>query len=253
MSMPRLNAPIVLVHGLFGFAQLRLGSWLKLDYFHGIPRALEAAGNRVVAARLSPTGGIACRAGQLKAFLQQHFPGEPVHILAHSMGGLDARYMISRLDMAGAVLSLTTLGTPHRGSPFADWATKGLVRLLAPFFDMLQLPRDAFDDLTVARCKRFNEETPDASGVRYFSIAAKYTPTWFNPSWTLSAPIVEKAEGPHDGIVSIASATWGEHCEVWDGDHVSLINWTQPGTPEHLCDRLSHYAGHLRRLRDEGF
>src|SRR5262249_5187529 len=38
-----------------------------------------------------------------------------VHVFAHSMGGLDARYMISRLGMAKRVLSLTTIATPHRG------------------------------------------------------------------------------------------------------------------------------------------
>jgi triacylglycerol lipase len=251
--MPRLRAPIVLVHGLFGFARLRLCSWLKFDYFHGVSAALEAAGNRVLAARLSPAGGIACRAAQLKAFLQQHSPCEPVHLVAHSMGGLDARYMISRLDMAPAVLSLTTLGTPHRGSPFADWASGRLVPLVGPLFDFLQLRRDAFDDLTVARCRRFNAETPDAAGVRYFSIAARYTPKGFNPSWTLSAPIVEKAEGPHDGIVSLASASWGEQCAVWEGDHVSLINWPLPGVPLRHKDRLPQYAEHIGRLRDEGF
>ncbi|MFO0843348.1 MAG: hypothetical protein U0797_13275 [Gemmataceae bacterium] len=250
--MPTLKAPIVLVHGLFGFPGLRLGR-LRFDYFHGVHSALEATGNRVAAAWLSPTGGVAVRAAQLRAFLQRQFPGEPVHILAHSMGGLDARYMISRLDMAGSVLSLTTLGTPHRGSPFADWATRGLVRLVAPFFDAVKLPRDAFDDLTVACCKRFNEETPDAKGVRYYSVAARYTGTRFHPSWYLSAPIVQKAEGPHDGIVSGASASWGESCEVWEGDHVSLINWPQRGVAARLCDRLPHYEGLLRRLQDEGF
>jgi triacylglycerol lipase len=253
VTIPRLKAPIVLVHGLFGFPHLRVGSWLKLDYFNGLPPALEACGNRVAAAWLSPTRGTAARAAELKAFLLDQFPGEPVHVIAHSMGGLDARYMISKLDMAGSVLSLTTLGTPHRGSPFADWAMGGLVRLVAPLFDMIQLPRDAFHDLTVARCKLFNDETPDMPQVRYYSVAGRYTAKGFHPQWHLSAPIVEKAEGPHDGIVSIASATWGESCEVWDGDHVSLINWSGSGAASRLNDRLPHYSGLMRRLHDEGF
>ncbi len=252
MNIPKLRAPIVLVHGLFGFARVKLGAW-KFDYFNRIPEALEASGNRVDAAWLSPTRGIASRAEQLKQYLQRRYPGEPVHLLAHSMGGLDSRYMISRLGMDDAVLSLTTLGTPHRGSPFADWAKHSLVRLVAPMFDFLQLPRQAFDDLTVERCKEFNERTPNSPKVRYYSIAGHYTPTRFNPSWHLSGPIVEKAEGPHDGIVSIKSATWGESCDIWEGDHVSLINWPRPGVPAHLNDRLPHYASIVRRLRDEGF
>jgi len=38
------------------------------------------------------------------------------------MGGLDSRHAISlRLGLAERVLTLTTLGTPHRGTAFADW------------------------------------------------------------------------------------------------------------------------------------
>lgn len=253
MQIPQLRAPLVLVHGLFGFAQMRLGPWVALDYFHDFPKALVAAGNRVAAARLHPTGGIAFRAGQLKAFLDATFPTEPVHLFAHSMGGLDARYLISRLDMAPRVLSLTTLGTPHRGSPFADWALTHLVPFVAPVFDYFQLPREAFEDLTVVRCRQFNEETPNAAGVRYYSIAGQGHSLWRNPSWALSAPIVERAEGPNDGIVSVASATWGEGCDVWEGDHMSLINWPQPGAKVADQGRLPQYAAHLRRLHDEGF
>ena len=44
-----------------------------------------------------------------------------VVIIAHSMGGLDARYMISRLGMDDRVTALVTITTPHRGSPYADW------------------------------------------------------------------------------------------------------------------------------------
>lgn len=253
MQMPRLRSPVVLVHGLFGFSRVRLGSWVKFDYFRGVPAALEAGGNRAVAAKLHPTGGIAQRAEQLKAFLQREFPGEPVHLLAHSMGGLDSRYMISRLGMADRVLTLTTLGTPHRGSPFADYAVQRLVPLVAPMFDLLRLPREAFADLTVARCRQFNEETPDAPGVRYFSVAGRYRSPWYHPSWGLSAPMIEKAEGPCDGIVSVASATWGEGCEVWEGDHMSLINWTKPGAVRDPVGRLPDYARLLGRLRDEGY
>jgi triacylglycerol lipase len=250
--MPRLRCPIVLVHGLFGFDRIRFGPWVKIDYFHGLPQALEATGNRVLAARLHPTRGIAARAEELRAFIDKHSSSEPVHILAHSMGGLDARFMISRLGMASRVRSLTTLGTPHRGSPFADWALPRLVPLVAPLFDFFYLPREAFNDLTVSSCRLFNEDTPNAPGVRYFSVAGNYRAQGFNPSWHLSAPIVEQAEGPCDGIVSIASASWGDDCEVWEGDHISLINWSQPGSSSVQGDRLPLYAKLLARLRDEG-
>ena len=45
------------------------------------------------------------------------------------------------------------------------------------------------------------------------------------PEWWIPHGIVNRAEGPNDGVVSIASATWGEHTEVWEGDHLNLVNW----------------------------
>src|SRR5436309_1516430 len=92
--VPRLRAPIVLVHGLFGFDRLQMGPWVVANYFPGIPEALRAAGNRVLVARVSPTEGIASRAAQLKDFLDRESPHEPVHLFGHSMGGLDSRYLI---------------------------------------------------------------------------------------------------------------------------------------------------------------
>src|SRR5205823_74742 len=130
--------------------------------------------NRILIPSLSPTGGTADRAQQLKDFLLQHSPREPVHLLAHSMGGLDSRYMISKLGMADHVLTLTTLGTPHRGTAFADWGIQRLERLIKPVLEFLYLPHQAFYDLTRARCTAFNTEVPDAEKVRYFSVAGRH-------------------------------------------------------------------------------
>jgi triacylglycerol lipase len=253
MNVPRLRAPIVLVHGLFGFTQVRMGRWVLADYFRDIPRALRAAGNHVLIPWLSPTGGIAFRAAQLAAFLERKSQHEPVHLLGHSMGGLDARYLISRLGLDDRVLTLTTLGTPHRGTAFADWAQDRLVRLFDPLFSYFGLPRQAFRDLTTASCAEFNRQTPDSPRVRYFSVAGQHDRHGFNPAWKLTAPIVRRAEGPNDGIVSVASAHYGESCEVWDADHMNLVNWRGLGRSSRRNDRLPHYAALVRRLADEGF
>jgi triacylglycerol lipase len=253
LTTPQLRAPIVLVHGLLGFDRLKLFGWTLASYFTGIPEFLAGAGNRVGVARLSPTGGVAERAAQLKAFLDREYPGEPVHLLAHSMGGLDSRYMISRLDMAERVLSLTTLGTPHRGSTFADWGLHRLECLAKPFLEATGIPHQAFYDLTTSRCREFNESVPDAAGVRYFSVAGREANGRSPLSWHfVSMPIVTEKEGPNDGIVSVASATYGESIDVWDGDHLSLVNWTHPAGGAHH-DRTSAYASLVRRLADEGY
>jgi triacylglycerol lipase len=251
MEIPRLQAPIILIHGLFGFDRLRMGSWVLANYFAGIPEALEATGNRVLRARLSPTAGVADRASQLKDQLDKAFPDEPVHLIGHSMGGLDARYLISRLGMADRVLSLTTLGTPHRGSSFADWGVRRLRVVVEPLLKFLGMPYQAFFDLTVAACCSFNDQTPDHPGVRYFSVAGRFEPDWTSPEWHLPASVLKRQEGANDGVVSVASATWGESVEVWDADHLGLVNWKHPLGKS--SDRLPQYAKLLARLAAEGF
>jgi len=252
-EIPCLDAPLVLVHGLFGFSEVKLTEWLKFEYFIGIRTALEEAGNRVFVAGVHPTGGIVQRAMELKGFIGSRIPEGPCHILAHSMGGLDSRHMITHLDMASRVLSLTTLGTPHRGSSFADWSVSNLIPFVGSTMDRLSIPRQAFHDLTRDHCVRFNMQTPDVPGVRYFSVAARYSGNVFNPTWMISHPIVSKEEGANDGIVSLRSAAWGESCEVWEGDHTSLVNWPQPGLSSTSQDRIPHYASLLRKLKKAGF
>lgn len=255
MNVPKLRSPIVLVHGLLGFDELKLCGWTVASYFPGIPQFLRRAGNRVLTARLGMTHGIADRAAQLKAFLDERVPREPVHIIAHSMGGLDARYLIARLGMADRVLSLTTIGTPHRGTSFADWGVRRLERVLKPIFDLLSIPRQAFYDLTTESCRRFNEMVLDSPQVRYVSVAGRHTHDWRNLRWQLFHRLVEKAEGPNDGVVSLASARWGADHEVWDGDHLSLVNWPDPVSQAagRWQDRTPQYGRLIGRLADQGF
>jgi triacylglycerol lipase len=255
MRIPKLRSPIVLVHGIFGFDQVRLGCLTLVNYFPGIPELLRAAGNRVLIPRLSPTGGIAERAEQLKQFLDREMPAEPVHILGHSMGGLDARYMISRLDMGGRVLSLTTLGTPHRGTTFADWGIRRLERLVKPLLRMIGLPTQGFYDLTTERCQAFNAEVPDVPGVRYFSVAGRHDGHFLSPEWLLPYNIVLDKEGPNDGVVSLASASYGESVDVWEADHLNLVNWVGylPRNRGPAGEPAARYGRLLCRLADAGF
>jgi triacylglycerol lipase len=253
--IPKLRAPIVLVHGLLGFSKIEVAGATLLDYFRGIPELMIAAGNRVYAPLLSPTGSVAQRANQLKEFLVHHTPGDPVHLIAHSLGGLDSRYMISCLDMAPHVLTLTTLGTPHRGTSFADWGISRFARIIQPMLDSIGLPYQAFYDLTKTKCKTFNETVLDAPNVRYFSVGGKHDGHLLQPEWYLPYSIVSKAEGENDGIVSLASANYGEYFEEWEGDHLMLVNMPHP---MHLYrgiwrDPAPRYGAILRRLADLGY
>lgn len=224
-DIPKLKDPIVLVHGLCGCDRISLMGQTIKDYFPGIRQKLEVAGNRVLVPRLSRMRGVSTRAAELKRFIERHVPTGAVHLIGHSMGGLDGRYMISQLGMAERVKSLTTIGTPHRGTAFADWGVQRFGRLVAPFFQLLGLSYQAFLDLTTAACRRFNEVVVNVPGVRYYAVAGLCEREWMGPEWRLPHTIVSRAEGPNDGVVSVASASWGDHTEVWEGDHLNLVNW----------------------------
>jgi len=254
MIVPQLDSPVVLVHGLFGYDRVPLGP-MGWDYFRGIRRSLEAAGNRVLVPQLPMTDGTECRARRLQWFIRRHAGNEPVHLIAHSMGGLDSRHLITHLEAPGRVLSLTTVGTPHRGSPFADWMLRRLESMFKPLFQVLHIPFRAFVDLTSAACAAFNTRTPDVPGVRYFSVAGRCAGPWLTLPWRLPHTIVGRAEGENDGVVSIQSARWGEHTDVWDGDHLALINVCNHAARRRglWTDRVDLYGNLIRRLADLGY
>ncbi len=256
MSEPKLQSPIVLVHGLLGITQLQLHGWVIASYFPGITEALIAAGNRVFVPQLSLTGSVAERAGELKNLIEANLGADgPLHVIAHSMGGLDSRYMISQLGMAERVLTLTTLGTPHRGTSFADWGTKQFGPVVRPFLDHFGIETQAFYDLTRPKCAAFNQDILDDARVRYFSVAGAFQPDLLTPEWWLSYGIIHEQEGANDGLVAVESAKWGTFLGTWDADHAGLINWPNPVARARGLwhDRVPDYLNLVSGLADQGF
>ena len=253
--VPSLRAPVVLVHGLSGFDRVFRTKRPSQEFFPGVRSHLEMAGNRVLMPRVSATASIATRAGELKAFIRREVGTAKVHIIGHSMGGLDARYAVSRLGLDSQVLSLTTIGCPHRGTAFADWGVRMFGRLTHPLFRAMGISDDAFYDLTTESCGRFNADTPNVPGVRYFSVAGVIERPWLAHGWKLPCGIVRKAEGPNDGVVSVASATWGESTAIWQGDHLNLVNWPNKRMRKagEWPDRTGEYAALLGQLQQAGF
>jgi triacylglycerol lipase len=222
--------PVVLHHGLFGHGDIRLGP-VKISYFRGIDRAISDLGHPLLVTSVHPCSSIENRAAQLKEQILRRLhtagqTGKRVILMAHSMGGLDARYAVSKLGMDRHVAAVVTISTPHRGSPFADWVIEHLGRRLGgmELVKFLRLDMQAVMDLTTSRCSIFNESVPDAAGVRYVSVSASRPWTKMPPFALHSHHVVQAAEGDNDGLVSVKSATWGEHHGTWKADHWHTIN-----------------------------
>ena len=108
--------PIVLVHGI------ALKDFRFLKSFGQIDRILRIQGYKVYKAQIDGFGSVINNANQLKEEILRILEIEhvdKVNIIAHSKGGLDSKYMIKHLGMEDMVASLTTLCTPHKGSPIA--------------------------------------------------------------------------------------------------------------------------------------
>lgn len=118
--MPSL--PIILAHGYLGFPTLG-----PFSYFNHVASLLAQMGAREVhATDVSPKGSLAARSSQLAEQIGKYVPNGRVHLIAHSMGGLDARYLIGHGKGREMIATLTTLGTPFRGTLAADVAADPL-------------------------------------------------------------------------------------------------------------------------------
>ncbi len=229
--------PFVLAHGILASD--------KLLSMHRMAKALRADGHEVFLSEVSAVGGVSLRAEQLgeqvnRILTQTH--SDRVNVIGHSMGGLDARYLVSSLKFAPKVASVTTLSTPHRGSPVADelyaklseGAHAGAVKLVELFALLINQATvlyesdllDGLWDLTTDHAAQFNREVEDSPLVYYQSYAADAVhaeePRGIHRALKKGHRTIAAVEGRNDGMVSISSAKWGDFRGTVIADHFSV-------------------------------
>jgi triacylglycerol lipase len=224
-----------------GFDTIGFGK-LKHAYFRGVPERLRALGVEVYVLSVPPLASIRRRAERLARQIDA-LPAERVNIVAHSMGGLDARYAISHLGIASRVASLTTIGTPHNGAPLAMLAARLLrtaVRRVLATADL-----DGLYDLTPESMARFNRDVPDVAGVEYMCcIATINMPAVVRLAKLPLLPATTVVAG--DGLVPCDSQRWGAVlCEI-NADHWAQIGWSP------RFDAASFYVDVVRLLGERG-
>jgi triacylglycerol lipase len=181
--------PILLAHGFNS-------STVEWAFSGQVISALELDGQLVYQGDVAPFDTVEVRAAQLLVEVQNALANSgatKINLVCHSMGGLDCRYLASPggLGRGDLIASITTIATPHQGTPVADIAT-GLLNA-ASFADPLLNELAAlwganFSDqstqanvagalraLSTDGAAAFNANTPDAPGVYYQSWAGVAT------------------------------------------------------------------------------
>jgi triacylglycerol lipase len=167
------------------------------------------------------------------------------------MGGLDARRMIVQEDMADKVASVTTIGTPHLGTSFADFGLKHGGEQLITLVDH-SLDLTGFLDLTRDVWKTFNAEVlrqEVSNSVIYQTYAAAQERNLVFTPLRRSYDIIFDEEGENDGLVSVKSQRWTDKLVTSDGAEKAIIQKDFPMPADHLNQIGWWDIGELRRPR----
>ena len=236
---------ILFLHGMDDFRFIR---WMypRYRYFNSLERALSDTNIPVYFPELRRNGSIKERGQQLFEFVEK-VPESNLHFIAHSMGGLDARYLISNLDSSTRIRSLRTVGTPHRGTPTASWAleTGGIRQWLIRWYSM-----PGIADLTEKACGKFNEENPDRTDVDYYSFNAARPISEF--PWILRryGKLIENCAGKNDSMVPVSSALWGDSSATIRAHHAELVGW-RLGSPKESNGNAFDHVKFYRSLVED--
>jgi triacylglycerol lipase len=219
---------------------------LGINYFNGIEAQFHCKHDMLFHV-VPPLGRSEQRARLMAKAINDKFPTGPIHIIAHSMGGLDSRHLIAanHHGLSTRIVSLTTLSTPHNGSPVADLLlgsritrllNRSVTRAISPFVDI-----GALEDLTQEGASKVPNVVQSHPQIHYRSYGAAgrgaAKPTCF-ALLLMHAYIGE----PNDGLVAVDSAKYGEFKEIWPCDHADVV-----GHNLDSLDQVTSPAAHLAR------
>jgi triacylglycerol lipase len=232
-------------------------SVLRINYFNGLRERLKGR-HEAFFPDVGPLETCDERARELADAIHQKFSEGPIHIIAHSMGGLDSRSLIGRnlhgLSEPGRIASLTTLSTPHCGSPVADLLVgpkpidgrRVVYEAAREALAQLNISIGALGDLTVAGAARIPDVATTHPHIRYRSCFAAGRPRPFLPTCFVLALTHDYLRSikdqPNDGVVALDSASYGEFQEpFFQCDHADLVGHNLDPPPFNLF-QFDHFA-----------
>ncbi len=284
--------PIVLAHGFFGFEDFAGAGFV--DYYWGVREDLIELGELdVYTPAVDPFNDSTTRGMQLLAAVEaaiEETGADKVNLIGHSQGGLDARVVAHlRPDI---VASVTTVSTPHHGSPIADYALLipggGVIDVLVQLFggplwgaiDSSTSLVASMEQFSTDGIAEFNKTYPDAPGVAYASIAGRsdnelapsecasedappFLANWagvgdpIDPLFAAAEAIVDGgllSSIPNDGLVRVEDAKWGTFLGCIPADHIDEIGhlFGDGSGGDNPFDHLVFYRNVVGYLRARG-
>jgi triacylglycerol lipase len=180
------------------------------------------------------------------------------------MGGLDSRTLIDRdfHGLSARIKSLTTVATPHDGSPVADLLVgdrptdkrRDLYDRLTAALGQLRVKTGALRDLTTDGARKIPDVAQSHPHIQYRSYFASGRSGNRATSFLLSLThdyIMDITKQPNDGLVALDSAKYGDfQQQFWEGDHADIVgyNLDNPLPFASQFDHLTHYDAIIAQL-----
>ena len=269
--------PILFFHGLAGFDSLLN----VIDYFDGVEEILVENGYHPEFPSVAAFDTIDNRALSWQEQMQELVDtgvARKFNIIAHSQGGLDARYLASVLGESDKIASITTISTPHHGTVVSDAYTGivevsfwdgGIIDEIVSFGSELfgvegENFTEQLEQMTTTSMEEFNQNVPDVEGVAYYSWAGKscryfqwdcqdemdgevVTSYFATTHW-----YIEEYQGFNDGLVAVESAIWGEYLGILPADHIDQMGHKFDNSSQ-VFESQEFYLSEARRLSQAGF
>jgi triacylglycerol lipase len=249
-------------------------------YWGRIPAALRKNGAVVFFGNQDGNATVQENARQLLTVIQcilAETGAEKINIIAHSKGGLEARYLVSAMGLGDRIASVTTLSTPHNGSLTVDWLMRhfsSVIRAGCVAADLCRrLSGDrhpctyrAIEQFTTDCMQQFNREFPDDSRVFYQSYAFVMHSSFSDVFLALAHAIVRHFEGENDGLLTPANARWTNFRGIYTGttrrgiSHADVTDYRrfrftkkQPPQAHSISDMSLFYVQLAADLKERGF
>ncbi len=265
---------IIFIHGISSFKLLFPKGYYK-HITDKVTEQLGARGVRVLLTTSNDAASLKSRAAQLRQQIDEAWasgaldPQAKTHLIAHSMGGLDARLLMSPANPDGIgdhIATLTTVGSPHKGTPLADVAfdkdaqsliQRALAKVTTGAVDLIAsvgLDFKGLEEITTKGVATFNQTYPNHPNAAYYSVVGEGHTGDRPTSVPLFVPyqITRAATGEGgDGFINVSSAVWGSAKPMrWAADHGDLVDFDidhmRFGSPN--LDITKKYIGWVEQL-----